>query len=546
MQPVGGHIPCPQPIPIPEELIEKQADPRLQPGPGVQLAPNGTDYIACTCGYAGIENSKVTVIDPLWISSDGMEACYLRLPLLPGSQSPQPDDLRALLEAFNVASGIDEEALDRLSGNFTDQQPPLVTLARGEPPHPPKDALPTFPLDYEFRVGTFRPDGSIDFRERNIFPAIHQDDLLAECRVPVPGQPGRTVLGQEIPVDDPVEIQLTPGENVRIEREGEVQRLYATADGGAVLKTQEQRSQSGSVQSREYAVQVQPVARIEGDVCYETGNVVFQGNVEIGGSIQGGFHVQATGDVVVANSLEAGAAIQTDGDVVVQQGIVGRQTVVKAKGSVSAKFVHDATIQAGADVLLGSYARGAQLRASGQVQVEGLGGSGNNGGIIGGRTWGVKGIVSRNLGSERSTTTHLFVGLEPDQHARFEKLSGSVRQAELMLEKLLKAIDLPTLKADEIRKLVARNPAKKATVLHYVKKANQLAQVREKFLAEQRKLEDQIAEAAREAQVDVPDQAFARTAIHIGSLQLVLAENLQKIRFLVDPEQPKIIWQDLP
>ena len=114
-----------------------------------------------------------------------------------------------------------------------------------------------------------------------------------------------------------------------------------------------------------------------------------------------------------------------------------------------------------------------------------------------------------------------------------------------MLEKLLKAIDLPTLKADEIRKLVASNPAKKATVLHYVKKANQLAQVREKFLAEQRALEEQIAEAAREARVDVPDQAFARTAIHIGSLQLVLVENLQKVRFLVDPEQPKIVWQDL-
>jgi len=534
-----------QPIPIPEEAIEKQVDPRLQPGPGVQLAPNGTDYIACTCGYAGLENSKVTVIDPLWISPDGMDACYLRLPLLTGSQSPQPDDLRALLEAFNVASGIDEEALDRFSKNFTDQQALLVTLARGEPPRPPKDALPAFPLDYEFRVGTFRPDGSIDFRERNIFPTVHQDDLLVECRVPVPGQPGHTVLGQEIPVDDPVKIQLTPGENVRIEREGEIQRLYATADGGAVLKTQEQRSQSGTVQTREYAVQIQPVARIEGDVCYETGNVDFQGNVEIGGSVQGGFHVHATGDVVVANSLEAGSEIQTDGDVVVQQGIVGRETIVRVKGSVSAKFVHDATIQAGADVLLGSYARGAQLRASGRVQVEGLGGSGNSGGIIGGRTWGVKGIVSRNLGSERSTTTNLFVGLEPDQHARSEKLSRSVRQAELMLEKLLKAIDLPTLKADEIRKLVASNPAKKATVLHYVKKANQLAQVREKFLAEQRALEEQIAEAAREARVDVPDQAFARTAIHIGSLQLVLVENLQKVRFLVDPEQPKIVWQDL-
>jgi uncharacterized protein len=533
------------PIAVPEDADAQKVDPRLLPGRGVELAPNGVDYIASAYGYAGLENSRVSVVEPLWVSPDDMEACFLKLPLIPASQKPTPDDLNALLEAFGVAFGVDEKTISNFCQTFPRQKEVLSPLASGQPVQPPKDALPIFSLDFEFRVGTFRSDGSLDFKERNIFPAVHPDDLLAECRLPVPGQPGRTVRDKELPVDAPIQVVLVAGENVRLEREEEIQRLYASAAGGAALKTEIQEPKPGSVETRKYIIHVQPVASVEEDVGYETGNIDFKGNVEVAGSVNSGFHIHATGDIVISGSMEAGSEIRADGDIVVQQGIVGRETTVQAKGSVSAKFVHDASIQAGADVLIGSYTRGAKIRAANRVQVEGLGGADNSGGIIDGRTWAVKGIASRNIGSERSTDTHLFVGLEPDQYVNLEKLRQNVRQAELMLQKLLKAIDLPALKADEIRKLVARNPAKKATVIHYVKKGNQLAQVREKFLTEQRELEEQVTEASQEARVEVADQAFSRTIIHIGNLQLVLDEDLQKVLFSADPEQPKIIWQDL-
>lgn len=259
-----------------------------------------------------------------------------------------------------------------------------------------------------------------------------------------------------------------------------------------------------------------------------------------------GFRVRATGDVVIAGSVEAGAEIQAGGDLLVRQGIVGRETSIRAGGSVSAKFIHDARIQADGDVLIGSYLYGAQVQADGQVRVEGLGGADNSGGIIGGRTWALRGIAARNIGSERSTSTQLFVGMAPDQQTRFQQIGQTIRQAELMLQKLLKAIDLPALRADEIRKLVARNPTRRSTLLHYVKKANQLAQLREKHVREQQELAAQIDLLAREAAIDVPEQAFARTALHIGSLQLVLTQDLQRVRFAADPETDRIVWQDLP
>lgn len=535
-----------QPIPAPEETAEKAVDRRLQPGQGVQLAPNGVDYLASAYGYAGLENSQVTVLDPLWIAPDGMQACFLRLPTVTGSTAPSSDDLRALLKAFGVDFGIDEQMCNLLRQDFARLQKPLIALARGEQAQASKDAVPTFALDFEFRIGSFRPDGSIDFRERNLFPPVRQDDLLAECPPPVPGKPGRTVRGEELPATEPVGARLVAGENVRLEEEDGQQRLYATDKGGAVLKTEEINLPRGGLQLRQYTIEVQQVTRIEGDVGYDTGNVDVQGLVEIGGSVNGGFFVRTTGDVAIAGSVETGAEIQAGGDIVVKQGIVGRQTSVTAGSSVSAKFVHDARVKAGTDVLIGSYIYGAHLQAGGRVQVEGLGGKENAGGIIGGTTWAIKGILSRNIGSERSTNTALFVGLEPDQRARFQKIGQTIRQAELMLQKLLKAIELPALKADEIRKLVARNPARRSTLLHYIKKANQLAQVREKHVREQQELAEQISVHAREASIDVPEQAFARTALHIGSLQLVLTQDLQRVRFVIDPETERIDGQDLP
>ena len=314
-----------QPIPPLFKIVEGGIIDRLQPGPGGELAANGFDFLACIYGYAGLENSQVSVFAPLWIAADDMEACFLNLPRIPGSRAPSPDDLHALLEFSGVTTGIDEEALGSLCQAPANgrSQDTLITLARGRPAVAPKDATPSFSFRYDTRVGTIRSDGSIDFKERNLFPSVQQDALLLECQPSAPGEPGQTVRGEEISVAAPVGAELIAGENVRLEEEDGVQRLYATIEGGVSVKTVEICAPTGVAQAIQYDVAVQQVAQIAGDVGYETGNIEFQGNVLISGSVNAGFCVGATGDIAIVGSVEAGSQVKAGGDVTVQQGIVG-------------------------------------------------------------------------------------------------------------------------------------------------------------------------------------------------------------------------------
>lgn len=533
-------------IPIPEPPEETSADLALEPGPGVELGPNGTDYVASTSGYAGLDEGRISVLEPLWIAPDMMQACFLNLPRHPGSSSPCAADLHALLEASGISCGVEEEAIRALVAGSS--QEPLIPLARGEPARSAADQVPAFPQDWGFRVGSFRDDGSIDFRERNIFPPIRQGELLAECESVAVGTPGRTVFGIETEaVSGRVSLELIAGESVRLCTEGDAQRLYATSDGGVVLKSGVARDTSGAVVSRQYHMAVQPVVRIDSDVGYETGNIDFSGSVVIDGSVSGGFQVKATGGIAVGGSIEAGATLEAGGDITIQQGIVGRETRVTAEGMVSARFVQEARVETGADVAIGSYIHGAHIQARGRVLVEGLGGGGRDtGGIVGGHTWGLGGITTRNVGSARSSSTHLYAGVSPEDLARLEQLGESILKADAEIQRLLASLGLGELEAAAVRELLDRDPGRKDEVLQGVKRVKRLERARDRRAREEQELREQITRIATEAPVDVSGQAFCDVSVQIGERQLVLARDLCQVRFYMDPREPELGVGSLP
>ena len=116
-----------------------------------------------------------------------------------------------------------------------------------------------------------------------------------------------------------------------------------------------------------------------------------------------------------------------------------------------------------------------------------------------------------------------------------------------MIDRLLKAVDLPVLQAEEIRRLVARHPSRKNTILHYVKKANQLAQVRDQHLQEQETLSAEIAQSAGGGFVDVPVVAHTRVLVQIGQTQLVVPQDMKGVRFYLESESdsPTVCWEAL-
>ncbi|MBT3346718.1 MAG: DUF342 domain-containing protein [Gemmatimonadetes bacterium] len=519
-----------KPLPIPPaDLI---SDTRLQPGEGVELAPNGTNFVATVAGLAGQLHGSPAVVPQVWITQNGMGA-YLACPeAVPGSTSPTAQDLAGTLGAAGVTDGIDTSMLESLSERLSVLGPgePLVQVAAGHEVIAPVDATPVFNFDHHARSGSVRPDGSIDFRDRNVFPPVHAEELLVTSGVPELGTEGRTVRGEILPVDAPRDVELVPGENVRHQAQDGLSQIHAEIDGGAAVQIEEEDADGGGLVR--YTVHVYPITQVDGDVGYETGHIDVPGSVLISGTIKAGFHVKASGDVAVSGSVDDGAIIQAGGNVTVQLGIVGDETKVEATGSIAAKFVQEATLRAGEDITVGSYIHNADVAARGSVNVEGAGGAG--GGIIGGTVWGAKGLTTRNLGSAGSTGTHVRVGVDREEFAEVEKAQAIIRQVDTLLPRLLQSAGVASLDADQIRISLSKNPGRKKVLKHYIKKATQLTSLKQAHIEKRRQLLDQISAKAQSVVIAVADTAYARTEVGIGGHQLSLQDDLKAVKLCLD------------
>ncbi|MCZ6635414.1 MAG: FapA family protein [bacterium] len=512
--------------PIDKFEDEGEQNPQLQPGFGVELSSD--EYRATAFGYVGILDGKVAVLPPIWVASDDMAACYVSLPLVQGSAQPDLGDISEALAAAGITAGIVETSVQALSDKLArqDLDQVLNALAVGVAPEEPVDAVPEFSFAHESQAGAVREDGSIDLKDRQRFPSVVKGDLLVSCQPPVSGTPGLTVKGEEIEIREPIAVELEAGEHVRSSKNGDVQQLFSEMDGGVGVQMVETSTES--VTLHRYTISVRSLAEISGDVDYETGNIDFKGNVEIKGKVVGGFTVKATGDIVVLEGVEDGAEIRGDGNLTVKQGIVGSKTKVVVKGGVTAKFIQDASIQAGGDVVAESYIRTATIQTKTNVTVEG---GGATGGIFGGKTWALKSVAAKNLGSERSTTTTLFLGVVPEIFEAYAELTKQADKANDSREALLKVVGVTELKAEEIQKAMLRNPDQKNEILRYVSKANEYAKKQMTALEGLKMMRVDLKNSALDAHLDVTGTCHARVKIRIGNLEKVLEKDVKAVRF---------------
>jgi hypothetical protein len=210
--------------PLGAATADSESGDRTLPGCGIQVSEDGLSWLAENYGYAGLLDDQVCVLSPIWLSGDEMEACFLRIRLIAGSVIPSSQRLRDLLKASEITFGVEEEALEAFTEAQKQQSSAtesLYTLARGKPEVQPKTPCPNFTVEESSGAGagSLRHDGTMDFKERDLFPSVKPNVQLAECETAVPGEPGQTVRGAEIPVAQPVMVLLVAGESARVETE---------------------------------------------------------------------------------------------------------------------------------------------------------------------------------------------------------------------------------------------------------------------------------------------------------------------------------------
>lgn len=308
-------------------------------------------------------------------------------PEMPESNKMQKDDVIYLLNRRGVKFGIDEAAIEK----FLKERLYCTSyvMANAQPPIEGSDAK----IEYKFSTDLSKKpkmneDGSVDFHQLDNLSHVEADQVLAVLTPAVQGTPGTDVLGRPIKPKKVNVAFLKQSKNTHISPDG--CQLISNVNGHAVLTDGD--------------IFVSDTYQVPANVDVSTGDINYDGNVEITGNVNTGYRVQASGDIVV-NGIVEGAELIAGGQIVLKRGIQGMSRgVLNAGSNIIAKFIESAEVRAGGYLQTESIMH-SRVYAGGEIVVRGRKGFITGGSIKSGRY-----IEAKMAGSVMGTQTILEVG----------------------------------------------------------------------------------------------------------------------------------------
>ena len=496
-----------------KSLSADALEPPLRAGINVRTA--GDKMVSEIYGYVCVEDSRrLSVLSPVWVSRDHMEAYFVQFPQAQAPPRPQSDWLLRLLELREVTSGIDEPALERLCRHdLPPAERTAVRVACAREPVPGQDARIDYTFDPAKRAGRVLEDGSIDLRDRNAAIGITAGQKLGDFVPRSAGEAGFDLAGKELPAADGADRTFTAGENVRIEEQGEEgQTFYAEVDGHVAIDGD--------------TIHVRTVFDVRGDLDYEVGNIDVPGDVRISGSVKPGFQVKAGGSVTIGGAVELGSSIHARGDVVVSQGILGETTSVVALGDIETKLVQNSSAMAKGTITVGSYVFNARVRAGDQVVVKSGGGE-RGGSIVGGETIASKGIQARKLGSPSTDRTIVGIGANPEDGARLAQLEQAQNHVSSETMRLLRTLGADAADAEELKERIRRIPAaRRERVLVIMRKLRELETRKTEIVDSRSAIQGQVDAGLAQARITVTDAVYTDVHFRFGDSTQIVREDL--------------------
>ncbi|MFH1137620.1 MAG: FapA family protein [Pseudomonadota bacterium] len=342
------------------------------------------------------------------ISADRLEAFIHKVGDPPPGVAAK--NLRSLMDKYGIVYGfVDDKSLRDYLGDETLQEQPWK-IAQGTPPREGKAPSLKYYFDTDpHRIAAARDGELPDFKDRGVVPQMKKGDVIAEKIPGLEGAPGMNIFGETIskPPARTIKLQAGPG-------------AERTEDGLKILARIDGRPEIGS----DGRISILPYFEIAGDVGYETGNVIFEGHVEVKGAIKDEFWVKS-GSLGAKEILKAEVDIQ--GDVNVQGGIIGGR--IKCGGNLRAKYIQAAVVQVEGDLLVETELRFSKVAVGGACIV-------NRGKILGSWVSANRYIEARQVGSDASEGSVLTIGVDRKIQKTIEKIKTDIAAKRKEQERL--------------------------------------------------------------------------------------------------------------
>lgn len=272
-------------------------------------------------------------------------------------------------------------------------------------------------------------DGKVNYYELNLINKVNRGDWVGERIEPTLGEPGKNVFGEIIPA--------IPGRQVKLVYDHKTILESLNEDKTITTLT---AKKTGAVVYENSVLTVCNCLEIEGKVSFETGNIDFDGYVEVRDSIEDNFSVRADNDIQVMGRLGVGGVdtIESrDGNIYIRGGIAGKNKAkIICDGNLYTKFASDCIIECKGSVNIGYYALNADIKAK-EVILEAY-----NSRIIGGKIDAQIRVVAGEIGSHAEVPTYINVKgfnrslLKEEYDALSDDIANLKDQIEYITQKL--------------------------------------------------------------------------------------------------------------
>ena len=437
------------------------------------------------------------------ISRDRMQAT-VRFDTRKGRGLRSVNDIQDALAAKKVVFGINMEAIKKGCKGLS----PFVA-ASGIPPQHGENAVieRRFDLGVKGRPVVDKYD-RVDYKNLNLFVLVKKGDVLA-VRIPqTQGIPGKNVLGAEVMARNGRPLPLPVGKGTAQQGENTV---IAAIDGQIV--------------DGKSKIAIDPHLVIKSSVGVSTGNIDFDGSVEIKGNVEAGFMVKATGDIEIGGVVSGGDVHGRN--VYVSGGVNGMgRGQVTADQDVRVSFAENARIEAGQDIHISDVSLHSNLRAGKHIFLED-----RRGQITGGVAAAGEEIKANVIGNQACVVTTISVGIDPTLQNRYNQVCNEHKETKKRLTEITQMLN--TLSKIDISKLPPQR----------VEQINALTRSQFPLAGKMKRQEAEIAAMTEELSqmkngtISVASIIYPGVRVSINSLKKNIQSELQRCTLTVKDDE---------
>jgi hypothetical protein len=478
------------------ELIAKLAasSDRLTEGQQSQLKQLGELMMVANRDPNAVNPLRRDGVFQLEPSADGM---FLILTIVPPAAGGSPVELGQIvqwLKDHDIRRGVNMRRIQQAVA-LTKEGKAVADMAvvSGRPPEPGQDARFELYARRSLNQPLEQVDAANPPEDQNSAWLCRAGDRVAQLIPAKAGTNGYTAMGQPTQASKPRSVELIAGRNVRLEGNN-----YFAQVGGVVVFD----PQRGHLE-------VRPVLVLNQDVSKAQGVVEFDGEVLVHGGVRSGAVLRATANIMVDGPVEAAEIESTNGEVYLRHGVAGRhRAVIRALTNVRSRFVENATIYAGQDIVVDVGALHSRLVAGRSIRI-----CSGRGQLIGGYAMAGELIEVCQLGARSDTATEVMVGLSSEMMAKVARIDDQIDQLRLRRDDCAEV-------ADQMQRMIG-DPARlaEAELKIYLKlRQNQLANEYEMMqLGEQRAQLVNQSVAEHPGRVDVLREMMPKVMVRIGN-----------------------------